>query len=1031
MAQLMRRLGALTVLVALLAGVPLLLLWLGATLPTPAWSGGLADILLRPDDGSVLLWLVALVGWVAWASFAVSLLAEVLAVVTRQRIRITLPGLAAPRRLAAGLLVTVLALSAAPALPQPPVTAAVAVADVGPAPSTPADPGSVRGPLAAPAAAREPPATATSIATPTSADAAAAHRAPAARVHLVRPGDDLWSLAEQYYGEGRQWRRIAEANPEVLTGGPDRLEVGWKLRVPDDASSSPTGASVRVQRGDTLSTIADRELGDAERWPKIYRANRTQLDDPDQLSPGARLVLPAPQPDAAPEGERARPPTGDGDDRRGSAEPPARRATPGVDQPPPSRRGETPPASTGGSSPAPVPTSVPASAPASSPAVGPTAAPTTGGSESAQQSDDGELPALGLLGVGGLLAAGVTVGLRRRRRLQLQARPVGRRIVPPAASSRPVEMALGRRQRPLTLRSLDRALRAIGAQLHAQGADLPVLQLVLVDDDRITLWMADADVPPPPPFRAEGRCWLLEAADAPYLSSVPGLEDALRPWPTLVTLGRDDQDRQVLAELEGVGLLQLQGGDAGALDGLLSALALELSFSPWAEEMTLTLVGAARGLPAALGQHNVTAVDDVDRLLDRLERRAAAQREHLSGGDLSRYRLDPDLADAWAPEVVLVAEELSDVQHGRLQVLTAGPQVGTTAAVVVGGPPGAGWFLDVGLGADAAELAPVGVRLTPQRLEPEASASVLELVAATGRPDTTPAPWWASDLERPGPPPDNVTFLGRRFGGWVPETSEGDEMATDGAGGAGVGAVDHPTLLLLGPVELQGAAGAPPPRAGKQCLEYCAWLLEHPGRSASAMASALAVAEGTRRSNVSRLRSWLGESPDGAAYLPDAYTGRILLHPAVSSDWERLRILTATGVNRSSSDALRAALRLVRGAPLADAAPGQWHWAEELRTDLISCVRDVGVELTERALADQDIDLARWAAARALVAAPGDELLLAARIRTEHLAGNAADTERLSLQLAAQARQLGVDLDPQTVTLLQEVVEGRVRARLA
>jgi len=182
---------------------------------------------------------------------------------------------------------------------------------------------------------------------------------------------------------------------------------------------------------------------------------------------------------------------------------------------------------------------------------------------------------------------------------------------------------------------------------------------------------------------------------------------------------------------------------------------------------------------------------------------------------------------------------------------------------------------------------------------------------------------------------------------------------------------------------------------------------------------------------MSRLRTWLGESPDGQAYLPDAYTGRIVLHPAVSSDWERLRILTATGVNRSSTDALRAALGLVRGAPLADAAPGQWHWAEELRTDMVSCLRDVGVELSERALADQDIDLARWAAARALVAAPGDELLLAARIRTEHLAGNAADTERLSLQLAAQARRLGVDLDPQTVLLLQEVVEGRVRARLA
>ena len=65
------------------------------------------------------------------------------------------------------------------------------------------------------------------------------------------------------------------------------------------------------------------------------------------------------------------------------------------------------------------------------------------------------------------------------------------------------------------------------------------------------------------------------------------------------------------------------------------------------------------------------------------------------------------------------------------------------------------------------------------------------------------------------------------------------------------------------------------------------------------------------------------------------------------------------------------------------------------------------------------------------IAAPGDELLLAARIRTEHQAGNVVETERLALQLAAQARNLGVDLDPETVTLLQRVMEGRVRARLA
>ena len=44
---------------------------------------------------------------------------------------------------------------------------------------------------------------------------------------------------------------------------------------------------------------------------------------------------------------------------------------------------------------------------------------------------------------------------------------------------------------------------------------------------------------------------------------------------------------------------------------------------------------------------------------------------------------------------------------------------------------------------------------------------------------------------------------------------------------SGKAAVDHPTLHLLGPIELLGAVGTSPPRAGKQCLEYCAWLLEH------------------------------------------------------------------------------------------------------------------------------------------------------------------------------------------------------------
>lgn len=239
----------------------------------------------------------------------------------------------------------------------------------------------------------------------------------------------------------------------------------------------------------------------------------------------------------------------------------------------------------------------------------------------------------------------------------------------------------------------------------------------------------------------------------------------------------------------------------------------------------------------------------------------------------------------------------------------------------------------------------------------------------------------------------------------------------------------HPKLMLLGPIELRNTKGQLPSKAIKQCIEYCAWIHLNPAQTATAMGASLLVAESTRRSNMSRLRAWLGNDETGEQYLPDAYSGRIQLHPEVTSDWEQLQVLMIGGVNRASEVALIEALRLVRGAPLADAAPGQWHWAEGMRTDAASMIRDIGVVLADLALERGDLDLARWAATRALAAAPEDELLLCARLRTEHLARNHQEVDRLVKHITRQARVLGVDLLDETVTTLQEVMEGGARAR--
>lgn len=60
---------------------------------------------------------------------------------------------------------------------------------------------------------------------------APARQAPAARTHVVRPGDTLFKLAQQYYGNRSRWREIYSANLGVMRSESD-LKVGMELRIP-------------------------------------------------------------------------------------------------------------------------------------------------------------------------------------------------------------------------------------------------------------------------------------------------------------------------------------------------------------------------------------------------------------------------------------------------------------------------------------------------------------------------------------------------------------------------------------------------------------------------------------------------------------------------------------------------------------------------------------------------------------------------------------------------------------------------------
>lgn len=57
----------------------------------------------------------------------------------------------------------------------------------------------------------------------------AAGAATAGGTYTIQKGDTLYNIARQRYGDGKQWQKIASANPGV---DPTRLRIGQTITVP-------------------------------------------------------------------------------------------------------------------------------------------------------------------------------------------------------------------------------------------------------------------------------------------------------------------------------------------------------------------------------------------------------------------------------------------------------------------------------------------------------------------------------------------------------------------------------------------------------------------------------------------------------------------------------------------------------------------------------------------------------------------------------------------------------------------------------
>ena len=239
-----RGLAALVGALLILLGIPTALWIFGGGLPLPTSLPTLSSIwqaMTRPDDGTLFLGILQVAGWLGWASYAIPLLVEL---VTRLAGLKTpaLPAMRLQQRQVAALAGAIAALVS---------TAGAASA----APATPRPP------------------------TISSAGYDIAHSGTAATQEHQQASESRVSTAPT--------TKVAEPT----------------VRITDfvDQPGQRPFMRVTVEKGDTLWEIAEEELGDGAKWPKIAKASASirqddgrRLTDPDLIYPGWDLDVPRP-----------------------------------------------------------------------------------------------------------------------------------------------------------------------------------------------------------------------------------------------------------------------------------------------------------------------------------------------------------------------------------------------------------------------------------------------------------------------------------------------------------------------------------------------------------------------------------------------------------------------------------------------------------------------------------------------------------------------------------------------------------------
>jgi nucleoid-associated protein YgaU len=1018
-----QRLTGLLATVAVLGiiiGLPAVLLAIGAN-PIPDQAPTLdavKDSLLAPDDGTLLLGLLKVIVWVAWAFVALSLLIEAIARIRKVKAP-ELSGLGRPQAAARSLIALAAVLFAATTTQ---ATAAPAMA----APASAVVAGHVdTGAIAHTAPTRDAAKDVTQQDTQRQQTIS----------YTVRPGDSLWRIAEQHLGDGARYKEIVERNRDLLGARPSFLEPGWVLQLPVPQGGEEPVRQYDVERGDTLTEIAQEQLGNADRYMEIYNASTgltqpggAHLTNPDVIDVGWTLNIPGIQAEPTGQPDRQLPrehkshtPAGPKDEQQPvdpstENEPPANPETeePASEAPEVQLRAEEPTAQ-------------------------------AADVDQVEETDDPILDApwtlAGLTGGGVLLSGALFMALQTRRRAQFRNRRPGRAVAAPAPEVAPVEMTLTATgaAAAATVEFTDEALRRLADAVGVSGGTMPPLAAVELGHGKLTLHLsAPAELPAPWVGSPDQTHWHISTdVNVDDLGPSTGYVEA--PYPLLVTIGTSDTGETWLLNCEEFSTLTI-GGDPTYGRDFARHLAAQLAVNPWSRQVQLDCIGVAEeavAMDQRITYHPTGAAGTPATAEILAAAVTAVDRATRHNTDVSTGRTGRVDDDVWPARMLLLDAAAGDPADLDQLLRLVNDHVGqaATSIVVAGERPNTPCAVLHLTNTGRVVLEHAGLNLIAVGLTSDEAHGCALVYAQSDTLEDVPVPvndtateGWEAYADRSGAlrreytlprntPVDAVneplsSLLEGDDEDYIRESAivqedldalaprvpahvrtaveEKDPDLDQDIADWFCSDCDRPRLSLLGPVTARthGKALAKRKPYFTELLAFLALHRKH-GATREAISAAFGIEAGKARDYANIVRDWLGTNPrTGEPHMPHADKAPAAKANGVNVyqvddgllvDLDLFLRLRTRGQARGGAEGLAdlsIALELVAGRPFSNKRDDGWSWlANGERFDLMApgWIADVALIVVTEALATRDLIKARSAAHVANQADPDGE----------------------------------------------------------